>query len=64
MSPFCGPARLEQDDPRTLELEFWMYDIMDAEADFTQRNEQMLEMAEELNITSDCSPLFLLRIYK
>lgn len=48
-----GTARLEQDDPRTLELEFWMYDIMDAEADFTQRNEQMLEMAEELNITSD-----------
>lgn len=48
-----GTARLEQNDPRTLELEFWMYDIMDAEADFTQRNEQMLEMAEELNITSD-----------
>ena len=48
-----GTARLEQDDPRTLELEFWMYDFMDAEADFTQRNEQMLEMAEELNITSD-----------
>lgn len=48
-----GTARLEQPDARTEELEFWVYDIMDSEADFTQRNEQMLEMAEELNITSD-----------
>lgn len=45
-----GTARLEQEDPRCSELEFWVYDVMDSEATFEERNEMILDMAVDLNI--------------
>ena len=46
-----GTSRLEKDNPRCQELEFWLYDLMDVEMIFEERNDKMLDIAAELNLS-------------
>ena len=48
-----GLARVEKDTSRCIELEYWIYDIMDSELSFDERLSYLEQLVEDYNLTSD-----------